>query len=100
MADMLLLERLCRANGISGDEGAVRNIILDEIISYADEINIDPLGNLLLFYQHKNRHLLLNILWYPYPILLVNKLRLRQAHPHTLYDILNDIWYFLLGILS
>ncbi len=54
MADMLLLERLCRANGISGDEGAVRDIILDEIISYADEINIDPLGNLLLFKKGAN----------------------------------------------
>lgn len=49
MLDMQLLEKLCCADGISGDEGRVRNIILDQIISYADEINIDPLGNLLVF---------------------------------------------------
>ena len=31
MADVALLERLCTAQGISGDEGAVRELILEEI---------------------------------------------------------------------
>ena len=40
-----LLQRLCEAKGISGDEGAVRSVIIDEIKDYAD-YRVDPLGNL------------------------------------------------------
>ena len=55
MIDYKLLERLCRANSVSGDEENVRNIILDEIRPYADEIIIDPLGSILVHKHGKNR---------------------------------------------
>lgn len=42
-----LLERLVNANGGSGDEGAIRDIIIEEIKPFVDEIRIDQLGNLV-----------------------------------------------------
>lgn len=48
-----LLKELCLTNGISGDESTVRDIILAEINNYADEINIDPLGNILVLKKGK-----------------------------------------------
>lgn len=42
-----LLERLCNASAVSGDEGEVRRIVLEEIQPYADEVKVDALGNVL-----------------------------------------------------
>jgi tetrahedral aminopeptidase len=42
-----LLERLCNAAAVSGDEGEVRRIVLEEIKGYADEVKVDALGNVL-----------------------------------------------------
>jgi len=42
-----LLEKLCNAIGISGDEAEVRKIVLDEIKPYADDCKVDAMGNLL-----------------------------------------------------
>lgn len=42
-----LLCRLTNANGGAGDEGKVRDLIIDEIRPYVDEIRIDQLGNLI-----------------------------------------------------
>lgn len=53
MNDYNLLKRLCLAGGISGDEGAVRKIITDEIKDYADKITIDSLGNLIVYKKGK-----------------------------------------------
>lgn len=55
MADFKLLEKLCTARGISGQEQTVRNLILDEIKPYADQITVDPLGNLLVFKKGAGR---------------------------------------------
>lgn len=49
MLDYELLKKLCMTNGISGDEGRVRQIILDEIKLYADEITTDQMGNIIVF---------------------------------------------------
>ncbi len=46
-AQLRLLERLTNASAVSGDEDAVRQIVLDEIKSLADETRVDALGNLL-----------------------------------------------------
>jgi endoglucanase len=43
-----LLERLCNALAVSGDEGEVRRIVLEEVKSYADEVKVDGLGNVLV----------------------------------------------------
>ena len=53
MLDMTLLKKLCTTNGISGDEGKVRELIISEIQPYADSIRTDPLGNLLVFKKGK-----------------------------------------------
>lgn len=42
-----LLEKLCNVIGVSGDEGEVRKIVLEEIKPYADEVRVDALGNVL-----------------------------------------------------
>lgn len=55
MLDMKLLERLCKCDGISGDEGEVRKLIIEEIKPYADRISIDNLGNLIVHKKGKNR---------------------------------------------
>ena len=42
-----LLERLCNVVAVSGDEGEVRKIVLEEIKDHADEVRVDALGNVL-----------------------------------------------------
>jgi putative aminopeptidase FrvX len=42
-----LLERLCNASGVSGDEGEVRAIVLEQVRPVADEVKVDALGNVL-----------------------------------------------------
>src|SRR5688572_18387863 len=46
-AQFKLLERLCNVIGVSGDEGEVRKIVLEEVKPYVDEIKVDALGNVL-----------------------------------------------------
>ena len=46
-AQLKLLERLCNVIAVSGDEGEVRKIVLEEIKPYADEVRVDALGNVL-----------------------------------------------------
>ncbi len=54
MIDFNLLKRLCTADGISGDEGSVRELIINEIKPYADEIKTDNLGNIIVYKKGKN----------------------------------------------
>lgn len=42
-----LLEQLTNACAVSGDEGAVRKIILGQIEDHADDVQVDALGNIL-----------------------------------------------------
>ena len=42
-----LLEKLCNATAVSGDEYEVRKIVRDEIDAVADEVTVDALGNVL-----------------------------------------------------
>jgi tetrahedral aminopeptidase len=42
-----LLERLCNACAVSGDEGEVRAIVMEQVKPHVDEIKIDALGNVL-----------------------------------------------------
>ncbi len=46
-AQLNLLERLSNACAVSGDEGEVRKIVLEEIRPYTDEVKVDALGNVL-----------------------------------------------------
>ena len=47
-AQFKLLEKLCNACAVSGDEGEVRKIVLDEVKPYADEVKVDAMGNVLV----------------------------------------------------
>lgn len=53
--DIQLLEGLCRACGTSGDEDEIREIILSEIKPHADEVTVDPLGNIIVFKKGRSR---------------------------------------------
>jgi endoglucanase len=48
-----LLERLSNAVSVSGDEGAVRAIVLEEIKDFADDLKIDAMGNVLVTRKSK-----------------------------------------------
>jgi tetrahedral aminopeptidase len=47
-AQINLLERLSNACAVSGDEGPIRKIILEQVEAHADEIKVDALGNMLV----------------------------------------------------
>jgi tetrahedral aminopeptidase len=46
-AQFKLLEKLCNAVSVSGDENEVRKIVLEKVAPYADNVKVDALGNLL-----------------------------------------------------
>lgn len=43
-----LLEKLCNAMALPGDEGEVRRIVLEEVKPYADEVKVDAMGSVLV----------------------------------------------------
>ena len=52
-----LLEILSNASGVSGDEGAIREIVLELVKPLADDFRIDALGNLLITKRGKGSNL-------------------------------------------
>lgn len=48
LPQLRLLQRLCNAIAISGDEGAVRKIVLGQVTPLADDVRVDALGNVLV----------------------------------------------------
>jgi len=53
-----LLERLCNAIAISGDEGEVRKIVLEQVKPLADDVRVDALGNVLVRKRASKRNAL------------------------------------------
>ncbi len=51
-----LLERLCNACAVSGDEAEVRNIVLEQIRPYVDQLKVDALGNVLAIRLGQGEH--------------------------------------------
>jgi tetrahedral aminopeptidase len=49
-----LLERLCNASAVSGDEREVRSIVLELVRPMADEVKVDALGNVLAMRKSRN----------------------------------------------
>ena len=47
-AQIKLLEKLCNASAVSGDEGEVRKIVLEELKGHAGDVRVDALGNVLV----------------------------------------------------
>ena len=48
-----LLSELCCLNGVSGNEGEVRDFLQKRAEQYADEVRTDRLGNLIVFKKGK-----------------------------------------------
>jgi len=46
---LALLEKLCNACAVSGDEGEVRRIVLEEVKPLAADVKVDAMGNVLAF---------------------------------------------------
>ncbi len=51
-----LLQRLTEVVAVSGDEGAVREIVLEQVRPLADEVRIDALGNVLAIKRGRGRN--------------------------------------------
>lgn len=49
----MLLKTLTEASGVSGNEKEVRDIIINEIKEYVDDLKIDRLGNIIVFKKGK-----------------------------------------------
>ena len=60
MTDWKLLMELSDTPGIPGDEGKIREIVLRELKEMADEIKIDPLGNLIIHLKGDGPKLLID----------------------------------------
>ncbi|MEK6223169.1 MAG: M42 family peptidase [Chloroflexota bacterium] len=56
-SEIRLLERLSNANGVSGDEEAIRKIVLELVEPLADDLNIDSMGNVLVTKKGKGNNL-------------------------------------------
>lgn len=48
------IKKLSLLDGVSGRENAVRDYIINEVSAYADSLETDPLGNLIVFKKGKN----------------------------------------------
>lgn len=46
-SQLKLLEKLTNVIGISGDEGEVRKIVLEQVKAYADDVRVDAMGSVL-----------------------------------------------------
>ena len=53
ITQIALLERLSNAVSVSGDEGEIRSIVLEEIKALADDLKIDAMGNILVTRKSK-----------------------------------------------
>ncbi len=53
--DMELLKRLCLTDGVSSDEGRVRDLVISEIKDFADSVETDSSGNLIVFKKGAQR---------------------------------------------
>ena len=51
---MDLLKKYCTIPAVSGDEYKLRNAVIEDIKDYADNITVDPLGNIIVFKKGKN----------------------------------------------
>lgn len=51
-----LLERLCNACAVSGDEGEVRAIVLEQLRPYTNDLQVDALGNVLVTRQGRGEN--------------------------------------------
>ncbi len=53
-SQLALFEKLCNAAGVSGDEGEVRALVLEQVRPLADEVKVDALGSVLVTRHARN----------------------------------------------
>jgi len=53
MIDVALLKKICETPGAPGFEQRIRSLVLEEIKTLADEISIDPMGNVIAIKKGK-----------------------------------------------
>jgi putative aminopeptidase FrvX len=71
-----LLEKLSNASSVSGDEGAVRSIILEEVKPYANKVTVDAMGNILVTCQTSSKpqfHLMMSAHMDEVGLMLIDK---------------------------
>ena len=56
LPQLRLLQRLCDAIAISGDEGEVRRIVFEQVRPMADDLRVDALGNVLVTKRGSGRN--------------------------------------------
>ncbi|MFC1936752.1 M42 family metallopeptidase [Chloroflexota bacterium] len=56
-AQIKLLEQLSNATGVSGNEDAIRTLVLEQVKDLADDIQLDAIGNVLVTKRGKGRNL-------------------------------------------
>lgn len=55
---MKLLEKLTQIDGVSGNEGAVREIVIKEIKKYCDEVTVDAMGSIIAHKSGKGKKIM------------------------------------------
>ena len=51
------VKTLCMLSGVSGCEQEIRDYLLERVLPFADEIETDAMGNLLVMKKGQNGHL-------------------------------------------
>ncbi len=54
-----LLKKLMLTGGVSGREDKIREVIKNEVVPYADEVSVDPMGNLIARKKGKGKKIML-----------------------------------------
>lgn len=49
MVNINLLKQICSFPGAPGFEHAIRSFLKDSLVDYCDDLQIDPMGNLIAF---------------------------------------------------
>jgi endoglucanase len=55
MHNLSLLQKICKAPGVSGFERRIRELVLNEVRPLADEVNIDNMGNVVAILRGRDR---------------------------------------------
>lgn len=59
MVDINLLKQICSYPGAPGFEHAIRSFLKESLVNYCDDLQIDPMGNLIAFKKGRTDHKLM-----------------------------------------
>jgi len=55
MKNVDLLKKICETPGAPGFEQKIRNLIIEEVTPFVDEVTVDPIGNVIALRKGKER---------------------------------------------